>query len=88
MTTLDGKERVLTAGDMLITSGGEPIAIADMGEDPHGDPRGDTRAVVLESASFLRVGHGTAAGHRLRGGVPLPCTVDPTLSARPLPSSS
>ena len=30
MTTLDGRERVLTERDMLITSGGEPIAIAEV----------------------------------------------------------
>lgn len=84
IVTLDGKERVLTAKDMLITSGGKPIALAGvMGGDTTGI-NADTHTVVLESAAFspLRVGHTSrrlgllseAAGRYARG-------VDPVLSS-------
>ncbi len=84
IVTLDGKERVLTPKDMLITSGGDPIAIAGvMGGDRTGIDD-DTNIVVLESAAFsaLRVGHtsrrlgiASEAAFRYARGV------DPTLSA-------
>ncbi|MDR3264435.1 MAG: phenylalanine--tRNA ligase subunit beta, partial [Synergistaceae bacterium] len=84
IVTLDGKDRVLTPKDMLITSGGEPIALAGvMGGDRTGIGD-DTSIVALESAAFsaLRVGHtsrrlgiASEAAFRYSRGV------DPTLSA-------
>ena len=59
MMTLDGKDRVLTEKDMLITSGGEAIALAGvMGGEQTGINH-DTSTIVIESASFspVRVGH-------------------------------
>ncbi|WP_299075997.1 phenylalanine--tRNA ligase subunit beta [uncultured Fretibacterium sp.] len=87
MTTLDGRERVLTERDMLITSGGEPIAIAGVMGGDRTEIRGDTRAVVLESASFspLRVGHtARRLGIASEAAFRFARTVDPTLSARAL----
>ncbi|MCL2010804.1 MAG: phenylalanine--tRNA ligase subunit beta [Synergistaceae bacterium] len=84
IVTLDGKERVMTANDMLITSGGEPIAIAGVMGGGQTGIADDTKTVVLESANFSarRVGHTSrrlgmtseAAFRYSRG-------VDPTLSA-------
>ena len=84
IVTLDGKERVLTPKDMLITSGGEPIALAGVMGGVKTGIKEDTHTVVLEGASFasLRVGHTSrrlgitseAAFRYSRG-------VDPTLSA-------
>ena len=87
MTTLDGRERVLTERDMLITSGGEPIAIAGVMGGDRTEIRGDTRTVVLESASFspLRVGHtARRLGIASEAAFRFARTVDPTLSARAL----
>ena len=87
MTTLDGKERVLTERDMLITSGGEPIAIAGVMGGDRTEIRGDTRAVVLESAAFspLRVGHtARRLGIASEAAFRFARTVDPTLSASAL----
>ncbi|MDR1048845.1 MAG: phenylalanine--tRNA ligase subunit beta [Synergistaceae bacterium] len=86
--TLDGKERVLTSRDMLITSGkgpaSEPIALAGIMGGEQTGINADTSVVVLEGASFsaLRVGHTSrrlgitseAAFRYSRG-------VDPSLSA-------
>lgn len=87
MTTLDGRERVLTERDMLITSGGEPIAIAGVMGGDRTEIRGDTRTVVLESASFspLRVGHtARRLGIASEAAFRFARTVDPTLSVRAL----
>ena len=72
---------------MLITSGGEPIAIAGVMGGDRTEIRGDTRAVVLESASFspLRVGHtARRLGIASEAAFRFARTVDPTLSARAL----
>lgn len=59
MTTLDGKDRALTARDMLITSGGEAIALAGVMGGEQTGINDDTSTIVIESASFspIRVGH-------------------------------
>ncbi|MDR2174647.1 MAG: phenylalanine--tRNA ligase subunit beta [Synergistaceae bacterium] len=67
IVTLDGKERVLTSKDMLITSGREapggrptePIALAGIMGGKQTGINDDTDIVVLEGASFSprRVGH-------------------------------
>ncbi|MDR1741730.1 MAG: phenylalanine--tRNA ligase subunit beta [Synergistaceae bacterium] len=82
--TLDGKERVMTDEDMLITSGGEPIAIAGvMGGDKTGIAD-DTKVVLLEGANFSaqrvgrtsrRLGLTSEAAFRYSRGV------DPALAA-------
>ncbi|MCR5347373.1 MAG: phenylalanine--tRNA ligase subunit beta [Fretibacterium sp.] len=83
MTTLDGRERVLTPRDMLITSGGEAIALAGVMGGQQTGINDDTQTVVVESACFspVRVGHtsrrlgiGSEAAFRFAR------TVDPTLS--------
>jgi phenylalanyl-tRNA synthetase beta chain len=90
IVTLDGKEHVLTAKDMLITSGKEggpltePIALAGVMGGKQTGINDDTDVVVLEGASFSarRVGHtsrrlgiASEAAFRYSRGV------DPTLSA-------
>ncbi|MDR2178996.1 MAG: phenylalanine--tRNA ligase subunit beta [Synergistaceae bacterium] len=88
IVTLDGKERLLTAKDMLITSGKEtpthPIALAGIMGGKETVINDDTDVVVLEGASFSprRVGHtsrrlgiASEAAFRYSRGV------DPTLSA-------
>ncbi|MDR1648654.1 MAG: phenylalanine--tRNA ligase subunit beta, partial [Synergistaceae bacterium] len=67
IVTLDGKERILTTKDMLITSGREsagaaptePIALAGVMGGKQTGINDDTDIVVLEGASFSprRVGH-------------------------------
>ncbi|MDR3231060.1 MAG: phenylalanine--tRNA ligase subunit beta [Synergistaceae bacterium] len=84
IVTLDGKERVLTPKDMLITSGGEPIALAGvMGGDRTGIGD-DTTVVALEGAAFsaLRVGHTSRRlGIASEAAFRYSRSVDPTLSA-------
>jgi phenylalanyl-tRNA synthetase beta chain len=59
IVTLDGKERVLTEQDMLITSGGVPVGIAGVMGGQNSEIKSSTTRVALESASFeaLRVSH-------------------------------
>ncbi|MDR1978163.1 MAG: phenylalanine--tRNA ligase subunit beta [Synergistaceae bacterium] len=91
IVTLDGKERLLTAKDMLVTSGKEtlgartrPISLAGVMGGKQTGVHDDTGIVVLEGASFSarRVGHtsrrlgvASEAAFRYSRGV------DPTLSA-------
>lgn len=87
MTTLDGRERILSDRDMLITSGGEPIALAGVMGGDRTEIRDGTRTVVLESAAFspLRVGHtARRLGIASEAAFRFARTVDPTLSARAL----
>ena len=67
MTTLDGKDRALTTRDMLITSGGEAIALAGVMGGEQTGINDDTSTIVIESASFspIRVGHTSRARHQL-----------------------
>ena len=83
MTTLDGKDRALTQRDMLITSGGEAIALAGVmgGEQTSINP--DTSTIVIESACFspIRVGHTSRRlGINSEAAFRFARTVDPELS--------
>ena len=91
MLTLDGKERLLTEKDMLITSGGEAIALAGVmgGEQTGINP--DTSTIVIESASFspVRVGHTSRRlGINSEAAFRFSRTVDPTLSKTALIAAS
>lgn len=50
--TLDGKTRVLDGEDLLITSGGKPVAVAGVMGGEESEISGDTTRVLLESAHF------------------------------------
>ena len=91
MMTLDGKDRVLTERDMLITSGGEAIALAGVmgGEQTGISP--DTTTIVIESASFspVRVGHTSRRlGINSEAAFRFSRTVDPALSKSALMAAS
>lgn len=51
-TTLDGKERLLTASDLLICDGEKPVAIAGVMGGLNSEVSEQTRNVLIESASF------------------------------------
>ncbi len=51
-TTLDGQGRTLTADDLMITSGGRPVAIAGVMGGAETEVTLSTRRVLLESAWF------------------------------------
>lgn len=51
-TTLDGKERVLKEGDLLIADGEKGIAIAGVMGGQNSEVTDQTRNIVIESASF------------------------------------
>ena len=83
MTTLDGKDRALTTRDMLITSGGEAIAIAGVMGGEQTGINDDTSTIVIESASFspIRVGHTSRRlGINSEAAFRFARTVDPALS--------
>ncbi len=83
MLTLDGKERVLTERDMLITSGGEAIALAGVMGGEQTGINDDTSTIVIESASFspIRVGHTSRRlGINSEAAFRFARTVDPALS--------
>ena len=83
MQTLDGKERLLTVKDMLITSGGEAIALAGVMGGEQTGINDDTRTIVIESASFspIRVGHTSRRlGINSEAAFRFSRTVDPALS--------
>src|SRR5215218_5350749 len=78
LRTLDGRERLLTTEDTVITSGAEVLALAGImgGEDT--EVRADTADVLLESAHFppamvrrtmRRLGMSTEGGQRWARGV-------------------
>ncbi|KUL01769.1 MAG: Phenylalanine--tRNA ligase beta subunit [Synergistales bacterium 54_9] len=52
IVTLDGKERSLTTEDLLITSGGVPIALAGVMGGLHTEINENTRVILIESANF------------------------------------
>ena len=91
MLTLDGKERLLTQKDMLITSGGQAVAIAGvMGGELTGI-NDDTKTIVIESASFspVRVGHTSRRlGINSEAAFRFSRTVDPALSKTALMAAS
>ncbi len=83
MITLDGKDRVLTERDMLITSGGEAIALAGVMGGEQTGINDDTTTIVIESASFspIRVGHTSRRlGINSEAAFRFSRTVDPSLS--------
>ncbi|HUK42389.1 MAG TPA: phenylalanine--tRNA ligase subunit beta [Candidatus Acidoferrales bacterium] len=78
LTTLDGTERELLAGDLLICDANTPVALAGVmgGEDT--EVWASTRSVLLESANFdpitirrtaKRLGLHSEASHRFERGV-------------------
>ena len=83
MITLDGKDRTLTARDMLITSGGEAVAIAGVMGGQQTGINADTTTIVIESASFspIRVGYTSRRlGINSEAAFRFSRTVDPNLS--------
>ena len=87
MTTLDEKERLLDDQDMLITSGGEAIAIAGVMGGLQTGINPDTKTIVIESASFspVRVGHTSRRlGISSEAAFRFSRTVDVNLSSRAL----
>ncbi|MBQ9574007.1 MAG: phenylalanine--tRNA ligase subunit beta [Synergistaceae bacterium] len=83
MMTLDGKDRELTERDMLITSGGEAIALAGVMGGEQTGINDDTSTIVIESASFspVRVGHTSRRlGINSEAAFRFARTVDPSLS--------
>jgi len=85
MTTLDGTARTLVAGDLLITDGSGPIALAGVMGGQTTEVGASTTRVLLESASFeprsirrtaRRLGLLSEASQRFERGV------DPALASR------
>jgi phenylalanyl-tRNA synthetase beta chain len=56
MQTLDGEERALESTDLLITSGGAPVALAGVMGGEASKVEAGTQSLVLEVASFLPAG--------------------------------
>jgi phenylalanyl-tRNA synthetase beta chain len=95
-TTLDGQERALVPDDLLITSGGVPVAIAGIMGGADTEVTDSTRRVLLESAWFApgsvrrtarRLGLRTEASYRFERatdieGVPLAADRAAALIAR------
>jgi phenylalanyl-tRNA synthetase beta chain len=52
IVTLDGKERHLTSEDLLITSGGIPVALAGVMGGENTEINENTKRIALESANF------------------------------------
>ena len=91
ITTLDGKDRALTERDMLITSGGEAIALAGVMGGQQTGINPDTSTIVIESASFspVRVGHTSRRlGINSEAAFRFSRTVDPALSKTALMAAS
>ena len=91
MTTLDGKDRALTERDMLITSGGEAIALAGVMGGEQTGINDDTTTIVIESACFspIRVGHTSRRlGINSEAAFRFARTVDPALSKTALMAAS
>jgi phenylalanyl-tRNA synthetase beta chain len=75
--TLDGQDRALTDGDLLICDGARPVALAGVMGGGNSEVRSDTRALLLESACFdpltvrrtaKRLGLATEASYRFERG--------------------
>lgn len=78
LVTLDGVERELAPGDLLICDGDTPIALAGVMGGRDTEVQGDTHAVLLESAHFdplcvrrtaKRLAIHSEASHRFERGV-------------------
>ena len=83
-TTLDGVERELSAEDLLICDGVEPIALAGVMGGMESEVCESTRSILLESANFApaairrtakRLGLHSEASHRFERGVDPEVTV-------------
>jgi phenylalanyl-tRNA synthetase beta chain len=77
-TTLDGVERELSAEDLLICDGAEPVALAGVMGGMDSEVRESTRSILLESANFApaairrtakRLALHSEASHRFERGV-------------------
>jgi phenylalanyl-tRNA synthetase beta chain len=77
-TTLDGVERDLSAEDLLIYDGAEPVALAGIMGGMESEVCESTRSILLESANFApaairrtakRLGLHSEASHRFERGV-------------------
>ena len=77
-TTLDGVERELSADDLLICDGAEPVALAGVMGGMESEVSDSTRSILLESANFApaairgtarRLGLHSEASHRFERGV-------------------
>ena len=77
-TTLDGVERELSAEDLLICDGAEPVALAGVMGGMDSEVTAATRSLLLESANFApasirrtakRLGLHSEASHRFERGV-------------------
>jgi phenylalanyl-tRNA synthetase beta chain len=77
-TTLDGVKRELSAEDLLICDGVEPVALAGVMGSMDSEVRESTRSILLESANFApasirrtarRLGLRSEASHRFERGV-------------------
>ena len=91
MITLDEKERSLINTDMLITSGGEAIALAGVMGGLQTGINNDTSTIVIESASFspVRVGQTSRRlGINSEAAFRFSRTVDPSLSKIALTAAS
>ena len=76
-TTLDGQERALLAGDLVICDGVGPVALAGIMGGLNSEVQDDTRDILLESAYFnpvtirrtsKRLGLHTESSHRFERG--------------------
>jgi len=52
LETLDGKERLLAAGDILVTRGKEILGIAGVMGGKNSEVTAETKSIILESANF------------------------------------
>lgn len=82
MTTLDGEERELVESDLLITSGGDPVALAGVMGGEGSKVGDDTGRLLLECATFdATTVRRTSArlAHRTDSSARFEKTLDPTL---------
>jgi phenylalanyl-tRNA synthetase beta chain len=78
LKTLDGQERALEEGDILICDAQGPIGLAGIMGGENSEVKADTRKVIIEVAAFLpqrvrrtarRLGLHTEASHRFERGI-------------------
>src|SRR5680860_176106 len=81
--TLDGKERLLSADDLVISDGGQPIAIAGTMGGTNSEVTEETTAIILESANFQAAAIRKTAqrlGLRTEASVRFEKSLDPNLA--------